>query len=243
MTREELKNIKIRQKLYVPIITKHYGHNVGNQTIGSNDYCFCELFHLKVEDIRIFDYNEHIRECGREDVLLEIEKKITEANQKRKEKEEKGEFDMKEHKGTLPLTPWWYGTKTILLKFDLSELDTKTKALFNDTYRNYVPSFFSDTAYVYSEKKYCDYLSFKLSEDGVDVNDEIFECSYAGNALSSFSKSKKEAEKIAKRINRKSLKYIDDEIQYFKEIKVKVLEKIKEDNILLGKIKKENVLI
>ena len=74
MTREELKRVKRGQFLYVPIITKHYGHSTGNSTIGKYDYHMYELFRLKVEDICIFDYNEFLIANGGGYIIESIEK-------------------------------------------------------------------------------------------------------------------------------------------------------------------------
>lgn len=231
MTREELKNMKAGQKLYIPIIKWHFRHSVGNSVIGTCDYPFCEVFHLAIQDILIFDYNEALKTIGRGDTLKEIEECI--ANFKQKQKESKDE-DMK----NLPILPWWYGRKTILLKFDLSELSDNDKESFNNTYgpSGYVPSYFSDAAYCYDEfQKYYNekYLTFDLCRrEGEELNDEDFEKKYQGQALSSFFKSKKKAEQKAKKINQKSIKIIDDEIKELKDIKVEVLDNLKTHNIL-----------
>lgn len=238
MTREELKTIKSGQFLYVPIITKRYSHSTGNSTIGSYEYSMYELFHLKVEDIRIFDYNEFLITNGGRYIIESIEKSKAEALQRRKEVEEKDELE--DWQKVIPLTPWWYGMKTLIVKFDLSTLDDDIQELFDNTYREYNPTFFSDTGYYdhTSENNmdvYKKYLSFPLAgRDGVVINEDNFKNdTYSYQALSLFSKTKKEGKRIVKKENQAWLKYIDGEIKYLKDVKKKIVTYAKKDNILI----------
>lgn len=237
MTREELKTVKRGEFLYVPIITKHYGHSTGNRTIGNYDYPMYELFRLKVEDICVFDYNEFLITNGGGYIIESIEKSKTEALQRRKNLEEKGELEGFEK--FIPLTPWWYGMKTLIVKFDLSKLDNDTQKLFDDTYREYRPTFFSDIDYydhvlgnhmdVYEK-----YLSFPLTgRDGVVVNEDNFNDTYSYRALKLFSKTKKNGQNMVKNENREWLKYIDDEIEFLKKAKNDLIKISKKDGVLI----------
>lgn len=238
MTREELKTVKRGQFLYVPIITKHYGHCTGNSTIGNYDYPMYELFRLKVEDICIFDYNEFLITNVGEYIIESIEKAKTEALQRRKNLEEKGELENWEK--TLPLVPWWYGVKTIIVKFDLSELDENIQKLFDDTYRKYNPTFFSDTGYYdpildNPMDVYKKYLSFPLTgREGVIINEDNFKNdTYSYRALTLFSKTKKDGQNIVKNKNHEWLKYIDNEIEFLKKAKNDLIKISKKDGILI----------
>ena len=235
MTREELKTVKRGQFLYVPIITKHYGHSIGNSTIGNYDYPMYELFRLKVEDIRIFDYNEFLITNGRGYIIESIEKSKIEALQRRKKSEENGELENWEE--IFPLVPWWYDMKTIIVKFDLSKLDDDTQKQFDDTYRNYNPTFFSDTGYLEDNMDvFKEYLSFNLTgRDGVIINEDVFKNNetYPYRALTLFSKTKKDGQNIVKNENRKWLKYIDNEIEFFKKVKKDLIKISKKDGVLI----------
>ena len=240
MTREELKKVKKGQFLYVPIITKHYGHSTGNSTIGNYDYPMYELFRLKVEDIHIFDYNEFLIINGGGYIIESIEKSKADALQRRKILEEKGELD--DFSKSFPLVPWWYGVKTLIVKFDLSKLDDDTQKLFDDTYRKYNPTFFSDTGYYddYVLKNTIDaykkYLSFPLTgRDGVIINEDDFKNNdtYSYRALKLFSKTKKDGQNIVKNKNREWLKYIDNEIKFLKNAKKDLIKISKKDGVLI----------
>jgi len=240
MTREELKTVKRGQFLYVPIITKHYGHSTGNSTIGNYDYPMYELFHLKVEDIRIFDYNEFLITNGCGYIIESIEKSKTEALQRGKELEEKDWLE--DWQKAIPLVSWWYGMKTLIVKFDLSKLDDDTQELFDNTYREYNPTFFSDTGYGYYDHTsentmdaYKKYLSFPLTgREGVVINEDNFKNdTYSYRALTLFSKTKKDGQNIVKNENRKWLKYIDDEIEFFKKAKKDLIKISKKDGVLI----------
>jgi len=231
MTREELKNMKVGQRLYIPIIKWHFRHSVGNSVIGTYDYPFCEVFHLAIQDILVFDYNESLKLIGHGETIKEIEETIAKFKQKQNESED-------ECIEKLPIAPWWYGRKTILLKFDLSELSDNDKESFNNTYgpSGYVPSYFNDAAYCYDEfQKYYNekYLTFDLCcREGKELTDEDFEKKYQGQALSVISKSKKKAKQNARKINQKTINFIDAEIKELKDIKVEVLDDLKTHNIL-----------
>lgn len=236
MTREELKTVKRGQFLYVPIITKHYGHSAGNSTIGKYDYPMYELFRLKIEDIRIFDYNEFLITNGHGYMIESIEKSKTEALQRRKKLEEKGELENWWEKN-FPLVPWWYGVKTIIVKFDLSNLDDDIQKQFDETYRKYNPTFFSDTGYLEDNMSvYKEYLSFHLTgRDGVVINEDDFKNNetYSYRALTLFSKTKKDGQNIVKNENHGWLKYIDNEIEFFKKVKKDLIKISKKDGVLI----------
>ena len=238
MTRDEIKTIKKGQSLYVPIITKCYSHGTGNSIIGSYEYSMYELFHLKVEDIRIFDYNDFLIKNGHNYIIEDIEKSKIKALQQRKELEEKGELE--DWQKEMALVPWWYEMKTIIIKFDLSGLDENTRESFNNTYSQYNPTFFNDAAYppYYDSnndmiKAYKNYLSFPLWNRNGEKNEEDFKETYSGRALSLFSKTKKEGNRIVKKENQVWLKYIDGEIKYLKDVKKKIVTYSKKDNILI----------
>lgn len=238
MTREELKTVKRGQFLYVPIITKHYGHSTGNSTIGEYDYPMYELFRLKVEDICIFDYNEFLITNGGGYIIESIEKSKTESLQRRKELDKNGELE--DWQKSIPLVPWWYEMKTLIVKFDLSKLDEDTQELFHDTYRKYNPTFFSDIAYGYYYdsnndiiNSYKNYLSFPLWDRTGKINEEDFKETHSYQALSLFSKTKKEGQNIVKNKNRLWLKYIDNEIQFLEKSKKDLIKISKKDGVLI----------
>ncbi len=238
MTREELKTVKRGQFLYVPIITKHYGHSTGNSTIGNYDYPMYELFRLKVEDIHIFDYNDFLIKNGHNHIIEDIEKSKIKALQRRKELEENDWLE--DWQKAIPLVPWWYGMKTLIVKFDLSELDENIQKLFDNTYREYNPTFFSDTGYYDNVSEntmdvYKKYLSFPLTgRDGVVINEDNFKNdTYSYRALTLFSKTKKDGQNIVKNKNHEWLKYIDNEIKFLKKVKKDLIKISKKDGILI----------
>ena len=128
---------------------------------------------------------------------------------------------------------------TLIVKFDLSELDENIQELFDDTYRQYNPTFFNDTGYEYGLENTMDvykkYLSFPLTgRNGVVINEDDFKNNtYSYRALTLFSKTKKEGQNIVKNENREWLKYIDNEIEFFKKVKKDLIKISKKDGILI----------